>query len=319
MRLPAVIVTSVIRSAHQGDSHGGVYIVDLETGAFEQTVDWNDGSIDWTGRGGDRGLRGIAFQGEEIYIAASDEVFVYDRRFRIRRSFRSPYLSRCHEIWIAEGRLYLTSTDYDSILVYDLAARRFVAGYCIKVRTAPGPPGAPPRQEIGFGLFDPEAAKGPPRQDSAHLNSVTAADGLIHVGGVRLERLLTIAGNRLSAYARVPAWTHNARPFRDGVLANSTAAEEIAFMDREGRVRARWPVPRYDPAALLNAELPQDYARQAFGRGLCLAGENLLIGGSSPATVTAYRIDPPQRIKSVTLSMDVRNAVHGLALWPFPL
>ena len=132
-RLPMVLTTTVIRSVHEGSSHGGAYLVDLETGAIRQVLDWNDGSIDWSGRGGGRGLRGIAYHGEEIFIAASDEIFVFDREFRRLRSIRNPYLKLCHEIVIDAGRLYLTSTGFNSILVYDLAADRFTAGYCLRL------------------------------------------------------------------------------------------------------------------------------------------------------------------------------------------
>jgi len=92
--LPTVITTSVIRSAHQGDSHGGIYLVDLNSGDFRQVVDWNDPSINWEGRGMDRGLRGIAFFQDEIYIAASDQIFVYDMDFTIQRSFRNRFHPR---------------------------------------------------------------------------------------------------------------------------------------------------------------------------------------------------------------------------------
>ena len=37
-KLPTVIATSVVRSAHQGESHGGVYLVDLETGETSRKV-----------------------------------------------------------------------------------------------------------------------------------------------------------------------------------------------------------------------------------------------------------------------------------------
>ena len=39
--------------------------------------------IDWRGRGADRGLRGIAFHDETVYIAASDELFAYTPDFRL--------------------------------------------------------------------------------------------------------------------------------------------------------------------------------------------------------------------------------------------
>ena len=66
-RLPKLIATSVVRGSQQGESHGGIYLIDLESAAFEQVVDWNDASINWEGRGMDRGLRGIAFHDAYIY------------------------------------------------------------------------------------------------------------------------------------------------------------------------------------------------------------------------------------------------------------
>src|SRR5205814_2009766 len=94
-RLPRVIATSVVRSAHQGESHGGVYLIDLNSGRFDQVIDWNDDSISWEGRGGDRGLRGIAFHNNRVFLAASDEIFVYDTAFNRLDSYRNQYLRRC--------------------------------------------------------------------------------------------------------------------------------------------------------------------------------------------------------------------------------
>ena len=60
MNLPKVICTSVIRSSHRGEAHGGCYIVDIKTEKVTQVLDWHEKTINWEG-GGDRGLRGIAF------------------------------------------------------------------------------------------------------------------------------------------------------------------------------------------------------------------------------------------------------------------
>ena len=105
--LPRIVCSSVVRSVHQGESHGGVYLVDLQAGTSEQVLDWTDDTIDWEGRGGDRGLRGIAFHDGLIYLAASDEIFVYDRHFVRQGSFRNPYLHLCHEMFVDGDRLYL--------------------------------------------------------------------------------------------------------------------------------------------------------------------------------------------------------------------
>ncbi len=79
----------------------------------------------------------------------------------------------------------------------------------------------------------------------------------------------------------------------------------------------RVPVERYDERKLSNSSLPKDHARQAFGRGLCDLGGGLIAGGSSPATVTVYDLNTSSVVKSINLTMDVRNAVHGLEVWPF--
>ena len=74
MDLPTLIATSVVRGSEKGQSHGGVYLIDFESERVEQKIDWNTSDIDFTGRGWDRGLRGIEFTDEAVWIAASDEV-----------------------------------------------------------------------------------------------------------------------------------------------------------------------------------------------------------------------------------------------------
>ena len=66
VRLPKLIATSVVRGSQQGESHGGVFTVDFESQEGTQHIDWNTEKIDWEGRGADRGLRGIAFDDDEI-------------------------------------------------------------------------------------------------------------------------------------------------------------------------------------------------------------------------------------------------------------
>jgi hypothetical protein len=304
-----VLCTTVVRSAHHGSSHGGAYLVDLASGRHRQMLDWNDDTIDWSGRGGDRGLRGIAFHGEEVYIAASDEIFVYSPDFRRLRSFRHACLSLCHEIFASAGRLYITATAFDSILVYDLEARRFVEGHCLRRDMSAG--------RLLYRRFDPEGPDLPAAGDSTHLNNVYVEGDRLFVGGVNLDRLIELSDGKAVAFARLPTWTHNARPFAGGVIANSTQQDCILIGERDGRPRLTLPIPRYPADQLENADLPADFARQAFGRGLAVIDDNHVVGGSSPATLTAWRLRPRTKVASVNLSRDIRNAVHGLVVWPF--
>jgi hypothetical protein len=317
-RLPTLIVSSVVRSTHQGESHGGVYLVDMASGAVEQVIDWNDAAIDWEGRGGDRGLRGIAFAGDRLFLAASDEIFVYDRRFRRQGSLSNRYLKHCHEIFVAGDRLFVASTGFDSALEFDLSSERFMRGYCLRfaelwrarrrLRIRPRP---------SFRIFDPGSADGPAPADTAHLNNVFVADDWLFASGVNMGTVWCVRGERLRRFARIPYGSHNARPFRDGVLMNHTATDRVAYVGRYGKVLRSFPLPRYAPGELLHAELTADKARPAFGRGLAVLDDDHFVGGSSPATVTLYRFDSSEPLRSVNITMDVRNAVHGLEVWPF--
>ncbi|MBM2854402.1 MAG: hypothetical protein HW417_1330, partial [Steroidobacteraceae bacterium] len=71
-----------------------------------KVLDWNAMDIDWQGRGWDRGLRGIEFDGDTIFIAASDELFAYTPDFQPIGSWRSRYLRHCHEICRHERTLF---------------------------------------------------------------------------------------------------------------------------------------------------------------------------------------------------------------------
>jgi hypothetical protein len=308
-QLPKVIATSVIRSVNQGESHGGVYYVDLATNQAIQVVDWNTTSIGWEGRGLDRGLRGIAFYRDRIYIAASDEIFVFDKHFKIVGSFRNPYLKHCHEISISGSRLFITSTGFDSVLIYDLAQEKFTRGYCFRPRATANTP--------GLTVFDPQQPGGPLPGDTIHINNVIHDGAKVVVCGTGLRNLLYIIDDTLSSGSPVPKGTHNAFLYGGGVLTNHTEADCIAYFDMNGNMLKSVPVPRYDENRLLMSNIPKDHARQAFARGLCVTRDGVVIGGSSPSTITVYDLEKEKMVKSVNLTMDVRNSIHGLEIWPY--
>jgi hypothetical protein len=312
--LPTLIATSVVRGAEQGDSHGGIYLVDFTSQEVTQVVDWDSSEIDFQGRGWDRGLRGIAFFKDEIYIAASDELFVYDQEFNIKRSFRSTYLKHCHEIFQLNNHLYLTSTGHDSILAFDLEKQAFFWAIHLSL-TEEGPHGIAYDPQ---GISGPGGANGPKARNLIHLNNVYADKRGIFASGLKTEGILHIGNeNAVSKAIDMPEGMHNARPFRDGVLFNDTGSDRVRYVGRDGTQRA-FPVPVYAASELEHAELADGkLARQGFGRGLCVINERIIAAGSSPSTITLYDLDSGTEISRVNFSMDVRNAIHGLEVWPF--
>ena len=92
----------------------------------------------------------------------------------------------------------------------------------------------------------------------------------------------------------------------------------VRFVPQQGK-QGVFNLPVYNPALLTHTELDDSrVARQAFGRGLCVISDSLIAGGSSPSTVTLYDIDQMKTTLSLNLSLDIRNAIHGLEAWPFP-
>jgi hypothetical protein len=322
--LPIVLATSVVRSAHEGESHGGVYLVDLADSSCEEVVRWDYAGISWEGRGSERGLRGIAFYDQLILIASSNEVLVYDRNFHIVDRFQNPYLKHCHEVFRANDLLWLTSTGFDSVLALDLKRGRFTIGYHVTKAFRRS------RQARRFDIsprysirqFDPERQDGPSglrrgRGVFVHLNNVWATEASVLLSGTGLRHIVEVRDGRASRFARIPKGTHNAQPFRSGIILNHTPRNRIAYLSRNGRLRGSFPIKTYDEADLTHSSLQTDHARQGFGRGLCTWNGRLLIGGSSPATVSVFDIDTRERLACINITMDVRNAIHGLEVWPF--
>ena len=307
-KLPPLIATSVVRGSEQGQSHGGVFIVDPASQSVHQVLDWDTANIDWSGRGWDRGLRGIAFHNDEIYIAASDELFVFDQRFRIVRSFRNRYLKHCHEIAIHRGTLYLTSTGFDSILAFNLEQQHFAWGLYAKRG------GGEWRAE----RFDPNSDVGPKPSNVLHINYVDCTDEGLSFSGLRTEGVIGLGVEmRLIPQVQLPAGTHNARLCAEGVLFNDTAADHLRYVTREGAER-RYQYPKYDPEELQFMDVDDSkIARQGFGRGLCVIDDKLIAAGSSPSTITLFDLDSEEIVYSVNFSMDIRNAIHGLEIWPY--
>jgi hypothetical protein len=152
-----------------------------------------------------------------------------------------------------------------------------------------------------------------------HVNSIHCTRGGMYITGLRTGGMLLYNGKQVQMAAELPPGSHNARPFRDGVLFNDSEADALRYAGRgEGREDRALPVPRYPEKELLNNDVDTTgVARQAYARGLCVLSDFVVAGGSSPSTVTVYDLAANERLLSVNLTMDVRNAIHGLEIWPY--
>ncbi len=303
-----LIATSVVRGSNQGESHGGVYLLDLEKQHHDQVIDWNTMDIDWQGRGWDRGLRGIAFHDGLVYIAASDELFAYTPDFKLVGSWRNDYLKHCHEISEHEGTLFLTSTAYDAILGFDLAKKEFTWALHIDLDGL----------RYKATTFDPKGEEGPLALNKLHINNVHTATGGMYISGRKSGGMLLFNGKRIQLNATLPSGTHNAQPFRDGVLFNDSESDVLRYASRTGAEDRAIKVPKYQPGQLTHTDFDDSrLARQGFARGLCVINDHVVASGSSPSTICIHDLKENKTLARINLTQDIRNAIHGLEVWPY--
>lgn len=301
-----LLATSVVRGSHPLRSQGGVYLIDLEQQSVIQAVDWNKSNIDWRGRGWDRGFRGIAFDKETIFFAAGDELFAYSSDFHRIKSWRNRYLKHCDEIVVHERSLFLASTGFDSILAFDLDTHEF--NWAMQVK----------EKDFHFqaSIFNPKLDDGPLMLNKLHINNVYCDSNGMYLSGLHTGGMLHFNGKTVSMSAELPPGSHNARPFRDGVLFNDSAANVLRYSGRttDAEDRALAP-PVYAAKDLLHVN--DEGLEPGYARGLCVLSNSVVAGGSSPSTVSLYDLAANCRLLSVNLTMDLRNAIYGLALWPY--
>jgi hypothetical protein len=294
----------VVRGAEGGENHGGLCVVDFAERTIRYAIEWNTTDIDVAGRGGDRGLRGVALVGDDIYVLSNKALLRFDADFALICTFHNQYLKHCHELSIHNGRAYIVSTGYDSILTFDLSKERFIAGHQLVFDS----------NRLRLRLFNPQRADGPVESNVFHLNSVKCNSSGLYFSGLRTDGLLRTTGSQFGRAHALPRGTHNAQPFLDGLVYNDTVHDR--FCARSGTSETLIPVTLESGIEGVSTNASKgDVARPLFARGLCPLSSRYVAGGSSPSTVSLYDLVKGARVAQMTLSRDVRNAIHGLALW----
>lgn len=307
--LPTIIASSVIRSTHRGDSHGGIYRVNLETEEVVQMLDWDNPDINWDGRGGDRGIRGLSFFGHTLYAVAGNELFAFEQEgnsLKLVASYPNKYLKLTHEAWRHKEKLYICSGGTDSILIFDLVKKQWITSYYHNAGS------------MGSKPFDPNT--GDKYKDITsgymHLDSVYANDYFMWYCGAftdGLWRLDLNTGQTTKIQLQI-ADTHNARPYCGGYLYNLSRYSKTVF-EQGGKIIREWNTPVYDLSTLTHTNLSKDHAVQGYTRGM-VTYDNFIITGSSPATINIFHIDKQgSPIKSIQLTNDLRNSICGMALY----
>ena len=153
--------------------------------------------------------------------------------------------------------------------------------------------------------------------NSYHLNMVRVDQDGVSFSGLNTQALLALSSDlSVSEICSLPKGCHNAMPYQEGIIFNDTADDVVRYVPRSSQGVAV-PVPTF-PVEELEYRGVDDsrIARQGFGRGLCVINERLIAAGSSPSTISVIDMQEGKRLTAVNLTMDIRNAIHGLECWP---
>lgn len=279
-------MSSALRASGTDAGSGGLFLIDLEARSVMQPVDLGSAKFPWEEKGREFGLRGMALDGHTLYCAASDALYAFNSDFEFVQSWSNPYLRYCRGLAVFEGKLFVVSAGFDSIIGFDLTTQAFDWALQIKSR---GP-------AIGAHPFDPNSDDGPIMIAKLDLREVFCdRSGMYITSEVGLIRF---SGKEINVAVELPPGSHDARPFRDGILFNDAAAGSLRYAGR--------------------GEGEEDRTMAASGatRGLCVLNGAVVAGGSSPATVSVYDLAANQRLVSVQISDDDNTSVNSVAVWP---
>ena len=199
-----IYCTTVYRGITQG-RHGILYEVNIETGEYKVLLDYDD-EIDYSGRGGDRGLRGIVKINDNLYVCASKSVLKLDLKGNILDRLEHQYLGWLHEAVADDTGFSVVSTMYDSILHYNIAKESW--DYIVHV------------SQEGNLQYLPDDIELKPN-NLWHLNSISEHT----ISGLRLPVVLP-------GKMQIPYGTHNARIINGKIFYNDTERNTIVFSDK---------------------------------------------------------------------------------------
>ncbi len=299
-----VICSSVIRASQRGDSHGGIFVVDIDTGDYEQILDWNRPDINWDGRGGDRGIRSMRFYNNELYAIAGNAVLVFNREMKLQREFKLDCLINTHECSLQGDFLYVIANLFDSILVLDLKKQMWVNSWHFQGGMD------------ATCLFDPFIKNDlyPSPKDILHLDSVTVYKNMMFYSGDKMTtvKALNLRNGQQFSYAKGVDKSHNAQPYKGGVIYNIARNSKTIFMNTYGDIDWEGDTPLYSKDDMIDKAESEKIAKQGYTRGMCLIDDKIIVG-SSPATINVFTLEDSKPIQSIRISKDIRNSICGIA------
>ena len=282
--------------------------MDLASQSVFHTIRYDFPNIEWFGEEGGRGLRGMALDGDTLYIAAGNRLLAYDTRFKPKGSWKNPSLANCQGISIHQRELFIACSGNDCILAFDLDEKKFHWAMHIRAQHFQFRPVA----------FDPAGDEGPVAVNKLHLRSVRCSEGGLYISGMKTGGLLHFNGSKIQMLAETPKGSQDAQVFRNGVVLNDSRAGVLRYSgDDDGKEDRALAVPYFEA----EDHEPHDpdevrMLKRGYARGLCVLSGTVVAGGSTPAGISLYDLKENRKLLTVRFTRNQREAVNDIMLWP---
>lgn len=183
-----VYCTTVSRGVSQG-AHGALYKINLNTNEVVNLLSYDD-EIDYSGRGGDRGLRGLILYNNFLYVACASSILKISLNGEIVAKIEHKNLGFLHDMQLTESGFLVVSTKYDCVMEYSFITNSWVKCYHVNEH----------RQVV-----EKEADANLDCKNIWHLNSINS----LYVSGLRTNGAIHIHTNKfIDAPLGIHNWDH---------------------------------------------------------------------------------------------------------------
>ena len=309
-----LLVSTIVREASPLEISGYLYTLNLDENAVRERCPFIEAplrDLDPNPRGGMRGARGIAVDGDEVYVANYSAVYRFDIRWRCTGVISHPDCADIHDIAVCDGSLWVTSTRNDFLMEFDREGKlRARINLCNAVGPGDELPVPISQPAEGIDIRDPRTHE-KTQYDYLHVNSIAFAPDnslVVSLGQVatangpqsRLVRLNPNGGSELASEldgATVPC--HNALHLPDGsLLLNDTPRGEVVRLD-----------------SITGTERDRISIGAGYLRGLAQLDDGRIVTGAQQQIAL---VDPRTQglPQFICLSRDRRESVHSIAVLP---
>ena len=318
-----IICSTVVRAAKQGDIHGGLYVIDVDTEEVLHYQPYTDDFVNDNERGGERGLRGIVVLDDRIVVADSGGLIELDKEtYQIVKRFSDDKIFKSiHEICYFDDSIWVTSTAYDSIARVDLDFQ--LSGFWEVI----GEIEEDCKSLTGLREINPGEA---PEEDNFHINSISANDDRLVFGGL-ITHLYDFSNMEvvipMPVIERSKSFQHNFYEYPSLYTVNLTSFGYLGIIDSKDSIHTMPNSFNNESTGIQRTllktrfiALPKakkikyhadDIAKANWNRGLAKHNELLFIG-SSPARILVYDMNSGKIEKTIQLEEDIRHCIHGL-------